>query len=324
MRFSESLVAAAALSTANAFDTSVLTESLSSFMPRDASLKSLFARKGGATCPAIWSTVSSDLTGMFLSGGQCNDDARAAIRAAFHDAGTWDTTQGSTGGADGSLCLAHEDTLRPENNGLQDICSKLTALATKRSVGVADLIQYAGAHAIVTCPGGPRITTYVGRKDSSKGAPDGRLPDVHASGESLYQLFLAKGLSAEDLAALLGAHSTSKQFHVNESLAGAPQDSTPGIWDVKYYAETTKPAAGDFVFDSDKNLAAHPTVGKQFAGFVGNQGKWTGKFADAMTRMSLFGVPGGSANLVDCTSTLPAAVSLNKRMRSEPIYKPRQ
>lgn len=65
------------------------------------------------------------------------------------------------------------------------------------------------AHAIVACPGGPRITTYVGRKDSTNPAPGGLLPDVHASGDSLFALF----------AALLGAHSTSKQFNTDTSNA---------------------------------------------------------------------------------------------------------
>ena len=36
-----------------------------------------------------------------LAGG-CNDNARAAIRLGFHDAGTWDRTQ-THGGADGSF-----------------------------------------------------------------------------------------------------------------------------------------------------------------------------------------------------------------------------
>jgi hypothetical protein len=35
-------------------------------------------------CPQVWSQISKDLTGMFVSGGQCNDAARAAIRAVFH------------------------------------------------------------------------------------------------------------------------------------------------------------------------------------------------------------------------------------------------
>lgn len=35
-------------------------------------------------CPGIWYTVTQDLTAMFLTNGQCNDNARAAIRASFH------------------------------------------------------------------------------------------------------------------------------------------------------------------------------------------------------------------------------------------------
>ena len=75
------------------------------------------------------------------------------------------------------------------------------------------------AHAIVACPGGPRITTYVGRKDSTNPAPGGLLPDVHASGDSLFALFADKCFSAVDLAALFGAHSTSKQFNTDTSNA---------------------------------------------------------------------------------------------------------
>ena len=79
---------------------------------------------------------------------QCNDDARAAIREAFHDCGTWNKAQGNTGGCDGSLILAPE-TDQPENNGLRDTSAKLLALAKKRGVGVAlsplsspDLLTY--------------------------------------------------------------------------------------------------------------------------------------------------------------------------------------
>lgn len=136
------------------------------------------------------------------------------------------------------------------------------------------MLAYAGAHAIVTCPSGPQIKTYVGRKDSSKPAPDGLLPDVHASGDSLYALFQDKGFNAVDLAALIGAHTCSKQFFVDTAQSGKPQDTTPGVWDVKFYGETIqKPIpAGNFVFDSDKNLAGQAVVGKEFSGFVNNQG----------------------------------------------------
>ena len=176
------------------------------------------------------------------------------------------------------------------------------------------------AHAVLTCPLGPKVTTFVGRKDSSKPAPNNLLPDVNASGDSLFKLFQDKGFDAVDLAALIGAHTTSKQFFVDQSQAGKSQDTTPGTWDVKFYSDTLNPPKDPnyFRFPSDINLANHPTVGKEFKGFVDGQGKWTGKFADALTRMSLLGVPGGKNNLIDCTNSLPQGT--NKRdVRAAPI-----
>jgi L-ascorbate peroxidase len=136
------------------------------------------------------------------------------------------------------------------------------------------MLAFAGAHAIATCPSGPQVKTFVGRKDSSTPAPNGLLPDVHASGDSLFALFQDKGFDAVDLAALVGAHTTSKQFFVDTTQAGKPQDSTPGIWDVKFYGETVQnpPPAGNFRFPSDLNLANQAQVGKEFKGFVNNQG----------------------------------------------------
>ena len=182
---------------------------------------------------------------------------------------------------------------------------------------------FAGNHAIVTCPGGPQVKTYIGRKDSSIPAPDGLLPDVNAPAEDLFKLFQDKGFDERDLAALLGAHTTSNQFHFNTSAdaVGKPQDSTPGVWDVKYYAETLNAPQGVVAFPSDIRLAAHPTVGKEFKGFVNNQGKWNGKFADAMGRMALFG--SGTTDgkgLIDCTGALPRATNAKREMRAMPMF----
>lgn len=181
--------------------------------------------------------------------------------------------------------------------------------------------MFAGNHAIVTCPGGPVVKTFVGRKDSKTPAPDGLLPDVNAPAADLFQLFQAKGFNAVDLAALLGAHSTSNQFNFNTTAAavGKPQDSTPGVWDVKYYSETLKPVKDVVVFPSDTKLAAHPSVGKEFQGFVNNQGKWNGKFADAMGKMALFGSD-GTKGLIDCTGSLPSSTNLKREMKGYPMF----
>jgi hypothetical protein len=88
--------------------------------------------------------VSKELTKQFLSGGQCNDLARGAIRAAFHDCGAWQQSLGYTAGCDGSLFLAKEELSRVENGGLVDIVPKLGAIAQQYKVGMADFFQFAG------------------------------------------------------------------------------------------------------------------------------------------------------------------------------------
>lgn len=96
--------------------------------------------------------------------------ARAAVRLGFHDAGTWSeglADAGSDfGGADGSFILFNEVT-RSENRGLEGIDAYARKLLRKYPVGVADLIQYMAIHATVTCPLGPRIRMFVGRRVSS-------------------------------------------------------------------------------------------------------------------------------------------------------------
>jgi hypothetical protein len=94
------------------------------------------------------------------------------------------------------------------------------------------LIQFIIAHAIKTCPMGPTVQTFVGRKDSSKANPENLVPNPRASGDSLVALFKDKGISGAELAALIGAHTSSKQFVFDPTKAGTPQDTTPGTWDV--------------------------------------------------------------------------------------------
>ena len=124
------------------------------------------------------------------------------------------------------------------------------------------------------------MPAYVGRKDSSTAAPAGKLPPVNGSGDSLLEMFQKKNFTATDLAALIGAHSTSTQFFVDPSKAGEPQDSTPGIWDVTYYDETLSGTA-PFTFESDKNLAAQAEVGPAFRSFMVNQTRWNEAFVPA-------------------------------------------
>lgn len=83
---------------------------------------------------------------------------------------------------------------------------------------------------------------------------------------------------------------------------------------MKYYAETLKPPRGVVVFPSDSALAGYGEVGKEFRGFVGNQGKWTGKFEEAMEKMGMFGMR-GEAGMVDCTGALPGERKIKGEVR---------
>jgi hypothetical protein len=89
-----------------------------------------------STCPAVWDTISHELTTAFLSNNTCNDDARAAIRAAFHDCFP-------KPGCDGSLFLANSELSRSENVNLGPTTLMLGTLAEKHKVTVADMIQFA-------------------------------------------------------------------------------------------------------------------------------------------------------------------------------------
>ncbi|KAF2122471.1 heme peroxidase [Lophiotrema nucula] len=256
----------------------------------------------------VWWDVSAALTKEFVQAdGQCNDNARAAIRFGFHDAGSWDKDS-PNGGADGSLMMDFGEQDRTENNGLQSVRTLLRGIQAKYNVGYADLAQFAHNHATISCPKGPRVRTFVGRKDATKAAPTGLLPDTNDSPDNLIALFERKGFSAHDLAALVGAHASAKQRFVDPSKAGFPLDTTPGVWDVEFYNDTLqdpKDRPNIFVLPSDKALSTHPKISDEWLAFVGNQPHWNEDYAKAYVRMSLNGVT-NLKSLTECTKTLPA------------------
>ncbi|KAF1999669.1 class II peroxidase [Amniculicola lignicola CBS 123094] len=245
--------------------------------------------------------------------GRCNKFARAAVRLAFHDAGTWSQVladQGKDwGGADGSIALSNSEEFRPENNGLQDIIKKARVWQKTFGVGMGDLIQFAANHAVVTCPLGPRVRTFVGRKDSKKAAIDGLLPGVNDSADKLIKLFQDKTISPHELVALLGAHTTSEQFFVDPKRRGDPQDGTPGVWDTLFYNQTigTGPLPKKvFRFASDIAISQDPRTADEWAEFAGPGGQdhWNEDWAYSFIRLSLLGV-NNINQLTECTKVLP-------------------
>lgn len=246
------------------------------------------------TC-CVWHWISQDLTAIFSGPDGCTQLARAAVRQGFHDAGAWSlSTAGQGGGADGSLILSGVELLRPENRGLQPIADETSALVEKYGVGMADLIQFMAVHATVSCPLGPRFRAFVGRPDSSKPAVDGLLPDVNADADSLIALFQDKTIIPEDLVALVGAHTTSNQFFVDTTKSGFSQDSTPGVWDTVFYAQTLQAStpANVFKFASDIALSKAPATKSEWKKFAKSNGQdnWNEDFSYSYVRLSLLGV----------------------------------
>ncbi|KAH7411772.1 heme peroxidase [Phaeosphaeria sp. MPI-PUGE-AT-0046c] len=260
-----------------------------------------------ASCPAVWSEISTALTAQFLADGQCTDAARAAIRASFHDC--------FNGACDGSLILAGECS-GFENRGLERLCENLGNLASQKQVGYGDLIQFAAAHAIKTCPGGPTVPVKIGRVDSDQPNALGVLPGPRAESGDLIKLFASKGFSPMDLAALIGAHTTAKQRVSDPSKAGAALDSTVGTWDNKYYSET-KTGRAPFTLPADKGIAQNPITAIPFSAFAVSKGAWDAAFVSAMTKMSMLGVDANG--LVDCTSALPGG-SRKREIRSSNFF----
>ncbi|KAI1374366.1 putative class II peroxidase [Hypoxylon crocopeplum] len=264
------------------------------------------ACKASVLC--VWSHIVNELSETFTDSNGCTDLARGAIRQGFHDAATWDKNS-AYGGADGSLLLSDELD-RSENLGLQTIGDQTKTWYDsykEYNITMADLIQTAAMVATVSCPGGPRIRHFVGRKDNSEGGPTGKLPLPGQDAKALIDLFSAKTFTSSDLVALIGAHTVAKQRFVDTSRTGASQDSTPAVWDTKYFSETIQ---GDnstiLIFHSDKSISNYASTKAQFSAFAGMGGKalWSPAYAQAYFRMSLLGV-NNLNDLTEITKVLP-------------------
>jgi hypothetical protein len=200
--------------------------------------------------------------------------------------------------AGGEFPSFHFRVLRSVTPETVPVSAMTEILAATHFLGTEISLFLHVAHAVVTCPLGPTVQTFVGRKDRSTPNPEGLLPNVRASGDSLVALFEDKGISAAELSALIGAHAAAKQFEFNEAKAGAALDTTPGIWDVvsinidmssvlkanetqkKFYGQVVDGTA-PFILPSDIALANNSQSGPAFHSFVNNQVGWDAAFAPA-------------------------------------------
>ncbi|USP79672.1 ligninase LG6 precursor [Curvularia clavata] len=264
----------------------------------------LWPRAG--SCPAVWSEVASELETTFAG---CGKDAHGAIRAVFHDC--------ITSGCDGSLILSDECTTRTENAGLSDICSELDNWRKKYSVGAADMIQFAAAMAISSCPLGPRVQALVGRIDSSVPSATGGVPGSRDSVEKILGAFSAKGFSPEDVVALMGTHSVALQFFDDPSQAGQSLDSTPSRLDIRFYNET-KFGTAPYSLQSDRLLANATETRNTWDVYAESTTTWSEAFTSAWNRFAVVG--SDPQNLQDCSDLIPQSSVRRRRLEANEAF----
>jgi hypothetical protein len=190
------------------------------------------------------------------------------------------------------------------------ICSCLLVVSYAALKIVLFILTRHTAHAVATCPSGPIVQTLVGRTDATVAAPDGQLPAADVAGDEALSHFQAAGFDAKDLAALIGAHTVSRQFITAPASAGAAQDTTPGIWDILYYVQLIAKTA-PFSFISDINLANQNSVGPWMQKFSTDRASWDVAFTSAMARLELLG--NDKSSMVDCTAALPNVHQKSRR-----------
>ncbi|KAJ7064366.1 heme peroxidase [Mycena amicta] len=224
--------------------------------------------------------------------GRCTDNARASIRLAFHDAGTFSLNLQANalpnGGPDGSILTDPLEVQRPENHGLEKIVSLLQPIVAQFGVSPGDVVQLAGILGVLACPGGPKITFWAGRPAPRNIAPN----------------------ATRDLMALIGAHTTGKQRFVSVAAANATFDTTVDIWDTRFYTQTqaTTTQPGTFKLDSDLYFSTNASTTVEFSRFIGQQNLWIAAYVPAHEAMSVLGL--STSSLTDCSEILPLAIDL--------------
>ncbi|KAI0352477.1 prepropeptide lignin peroxidase [Trametes cingulata] len=277
-----------------------------------------------ACCPIF--AVRDDIQRKLFDNGQCNEEARESLRLTFHDAIAISPSKGLGGGADGSIALFSEvETKYSPNVGLDEIVAQQMSVhaAHKQQIGVADFIMLAGALGTSNCAGAPRLDFHLGRKDATKPAPDGLVPEPFHDADTIFARLAdaSNGTFTPKLTVwLLAAHTIASASHVDPTTPGAPLDSTPSTFDTQFFVETQlrgtmwtgktnhqgeaeTPLRGEIRLQSDHDIARDSRSACEWQSFVGNQAKAQNTFATVFHDLSMLGQDASS--LTDCSEVIP-------------------
>lgn len=235
------------------------------------------------------------------------------LRILFHDAGTFNTADGS-GGADGSLQFEAD---REENAGLgASISFFKTTRQSHASVSYADIVVI-GAAMSVQSAGGPQCPFNLGRVDATQPNPNGRLPDTHEPLPQLIKDFARMGLTKTDLLTLAsGAHT----------LGGVTKTEVPTVAQIPSTSTFTEFDSSSNKFDTDifQNILNNSTVlpsdlaMNQDASLVGIMKKFTAtpslfnaQWCTSFSKLANLGQPRLSSQRFTLTRNNVGAFALN-------------
>ncbi|KLO15186.1 heme peroxidase [Schizopora paradoxa] len=254
---------------------------------------------------------------------QCGTNAQSAIQLTFNDAIGFSMSGGPSEGtgADGSIIVFSETELQdPANSGVTDIIQTLTPLLQQFNISAGDLVQFAGAVGLSTCPGSPKLQFLAGRPNPTVPAALGLIPLSSDDVNTIFARLADAGFSPTELVQLLSAHSTA---HVDSFTF----DTTPTIFDTQFFLDVllkgnaTIPGARPSVaqapepsilaqedvvrLQSDFAISQDSQTACIWQNMINNQQLMMNSFANAQFKLSITGQD--QSQLIDCSEAVPTS-----------------
>ncbi|KAF8274525.1 manganese dependent peroxidase 1 [Lactarius quietus] len=284
-------------------------------------------------CCALYPIVDRIQENLF-DGGECGDEVHESLRLTFHDAIGFSLSRGpsgnSGGGADGSIMTFSDiETQYAANGGLDDIVKMqercLSECGGDGILSPGDFIQLAGAVGVSNCPGAPRLRFLLGRPNATAPAPDDMVPAPFDSTDVIFARFADAGFNTDEVVALLASHSIAASKIINPSIAGAPFDTTPDVFDTQFFLEellrsrgfhgaelqrgqADSPIEGEMRIMSDYLIARDSRTSCTWQSFINNQARMADAFGNAMAKLAVLGQD--TSNMIDCSEVIPVPKSL--------------
>ncbi|KDR67446.1 hypothetical protein GALMADRAFT_147216 [Galerina marginata CBS 339.88] len=255
-----------------------------------------------------------------FDGGECGEEAHAALRLAFHDAIGFSTSGGKGGGADGSILAFNKtETKYAANDGIDDIVAAQWPIFLQSNLSAGDFVHLAGAIGTGNCPGAPLLPYSMGRPPPVAPAPDLTVPQPTDSVTKILARFADAGFVPAEVIWLLASHSIADANKLDPSIPGTPFDSTPFTFDTQFYlevllkgtrtpgpgplkdGEVLSPLAGEMRLKSDFAFSQDNRTACFWQEAINDQPFIMARFHDAMQKLQLLGQTG----LTDCSDAIP-------------------